>query len=184
MSTSPKKASPTKVVTGQVRLSYVNLLRPRAQEEGKDPKYSCAVLIPKTDKDTVAKIHAAVKVAAENGKELFGGKIPPNLKTPLRDGDTERDDEAYAGHWFLNASSFDKPGLVDENVQEVLDPSMVYSGTYARVSLNFYPYSQKGNRGVGAGLQNVQLLPGGAALSGRSRPSDDFSAVDEDFLVW
>jgi hypothetical protein len=51
------------------------------------------------------------------------------------------------------------------------------------VSVNFYPYNQAGNKGVGAGLQNVQKVADGEPLSGRSRAEDDFSAVDEDFLA-
>lgn len=39
-------AKPTKVVTGEVRLAYANLLTPRAPQPGADPKYSC-VLLPK-----------------------------------------------------------------------------------------------------------------------------------------
>ena len=33
------------------------------------------------------------------------------IKLPLRDGDTEREDEA-AGHWFINANS--RPQIVDK----------------------------------------------------------------------
>lgn len=35
------------------------------------------------------------------GVAKFGGKKPNKaaIKLPLRDGDIERDDEAYKGHW-------------------------------------------------------------------------------------
>lgn len=177
-----KAPSPTKVVTGRARLSYVNVFEPRASEDGKEPKYSVCVLIPKSDTATVDKINAAVAAAKEASTALWGGKIPPGLKTPLRDGDTERDGEEYKGHWFLNANSKARPGVVDVNVQPILDQSEVYSGCYGRVSLNFYGYNSNGNRGVGAGLQNVQKVGDGEPLSGRSRAEDDFTAVDDDFL--
>lgn len=177
------KPSATKVVTGRARLSYVNVFQPRAQEDGKDPKYSVCILIPKTDTATVDKVKAAIEAAKQAGITVWGGKVPPGLKLPLRDGDTERDAPEYKGHWFINASSKQKPGVVDQAVNPILDQAEIYSGVYGRVSVNFYPYNQAGNKGVGAGLQNVQKVADGEPLSGRSRAEDDFSAVDEDFLA-
>jgi len=43
---------PTKVLTGVVRLSYANLVTPRVNKQGDDPKYSVTLLIPKTDNAT------------------------------------------------------------------------------------------------------------------------------------
>lgn len=175
--------TPTKVVTGKVRLSYVNVFQPRAAKPGQEPKYSICVLIPKTDTATINKVKAAVKAAAEAGIGVLGGKVPAGLKNPLRDGDTERDSAEYKGHYFINANSKQKPGVVDASVQPILDASELQSGDYGRVSLNFYAYNQEGNKGIGAGLQNVQLLAKGEPLSGRSRAEDDFTAADEDFLA-
>lgn len=175
--------SPTKVVTGKARLSYVNVFQPRASKPGQEPKYSVCVLIPKTDTVTINKVKAAVKAAAEAGVGVLGGKIPAGLKNPLRDGDTERDTPEYKGHYFINANSKQKPGVVDASVQPILDAQEVYSGCYGRVSLNFYAYNQEGNKGIGAGLQNVQKLADGEPLSGRSRAEDDFTAAEEDFLA-
>lgn len=175
-------ATTTKVVTGKVRLSYANLLAPRANEEGQEPKYSVCLLIPKTDKDTVSKIKAAIEAAKEADKGKWGGKIPAGLKAGLRDGDTERDSPEYKGHWFLNASSKRKPQIVDSNLQPILDADEVYSGMYARVSVNFYGYNTNGNKGVGAGLGNVQKIADGERLAGAARAEDEFTAVEEDFL--
>ena len=85
--------SKTKVVTGVVRLSYANVWEPKAVSEGQTPKYSVSIIIPKEDKDTLAKINAAIDAAIEEGIGKFGGKKPnkATLKLPLRDGDVERD---------------------------------------------------------------------------------------------
>lgn len=171
----------TKVVTGKIRMSYANLFTPRAMVEGQDPKYSLCVLISKSDKETVNKINSAIDAAKKAGASLWGGKIPTNLKTPLRDGDEERpDQEEYAGHYFLNATSKQKPGVVDKSLNEILDTTEVYSGCYGRVSLNFYAFNQAGNKGIGCGLQNVQKLADGESLAGRTRAEDDFDAVDDE----
>ncbi|MFS1514585.1 DUF2815 family protein [Chengkuizengella sp. SCS-71B] len=180
----------TKVVTGKVRLSYVNIFQPQSINGG-DEKYSTSILIPKSDKETLRKIKAAVDAAKEQGRGQWGGKVPANCKTPLRDGDEERpDDEAYAGHYFLNATSKNKPGVAKPigkhpdgktKFEEITDTTEVYSGCYAKVSLNIYPFNVNGNRGIAAGLNNVVKVQDGDFLGGRSSVNDDFS--DEDFEV-
>jgi len=181
----------TKVTTGKVRLSYTHLFEAYAMD-GNTPKFSVSVIIPKSDKVTLQAIKEAVDEAKELGRSKLvskqGGQIPANLKTPLRDGDVERpDDEAYTNCYFLNASSNNKPGVVDQNVHPVLDATEVYSGCYGRLTINFYAFSASGNKGIAAGLGNVQKLAEGESLSGAfTRAENDFEAVEEtandDFL--
>lgn len=174
-------AKTTKVVTDKVRFSYVHIFKPHAMESGQEEKYSLVILIPKSDKKTLKKIKAATEEAKQLGSAKWGGKIPSNLKTPLRDGDTEREDqEEYAGHYFINCTSKTKPGVVDKDKQEILDSSEVYSGCYGRVSVNFYPFAVSGNKGVACGLNNVQKLADGEFLGGRSRAEDDFDDWEDD----
>lgn len=179
------KRTGTKVTTGKVRLSYAHLFEPHAID-GNEPKYSVSVIIPKSDKETLQAIKEAVAEAKEQGKGKWGGKVPANIKTPLRDGDIDREgDEAYAGCYFLNANSKNKPGIVDVNVQPILDSTEVYSGCYARLTLNFYAYNANGNKGIAAGLGNVQKLADGEPLGGFTRAEDDFDAIEsaeDDFL--
>lgn len=183
----------TKVITGKVRLSYCHIFEPRPDDNGEE-KYSVSILIPKEDKETLRKIKAAVDAAVEQGKSgKWGGKIPANLKKPLRDGDEERpDDEAYAGHYFLNATSKTKPGIAKPigkgpdgktKFQEITDSTEVYSGCYAKVSLNFYPYDAKGNKGVAAGLNNIVKVQDGEFLGGRASVQDDFAGEDFDDVI-
>ncbi len=170
----------TKVVTGLVRFSYANVWEPKSIN-GSDEKYSVSLIIPKTDKKTIAQIEAAVEAAKQEGKAKFGGKIPANLKLPLRDGDIDRpEDEAYKNSYFVNANSKERPGIVDKSVKPILDQYEFYSGCYGRASITFYAFNQNGNKGVACGLQNLQKLMDGEALSGRSRAEDDFSTFDDD----
>ena len=172
--------NPAKVITGVCRLSYANIWQAKSINGGA-PKYSASVLIPKSDTKTVAKVKAAIQAAYEEGEgKLKGnGKTAPSLaslKTPLRDGDTERpDDEAYAGHWFINANSNTAPGVVDSNREPIYDTSEIYSGVYARVSLSFYAFNSNGNRGIACALQNIQKVRDGEALGGKSKAEDDFN---------
>jgi len=178
------KQNGTKVVTGVVRLSYANVWEPTSIN-GSNPKYSVSLIIPKTDTQTIDAINAAVDAAIKEGAAKFGGKIPNKaaLKLPLRDGDIERDDEAYKGAYFVNANSTTAPQIVDRAVQPILDRGEVYSGCYARVSLNFYAFNSNGNRGIACSLGNIQKVKDGEALGGKSSAADDFTTEpDEDFL--
>jgi hypothetical protein len=173
----------TKLTTGKVRLSYANIWKPKAMAEGQEAKYSVSLLIPKSDTKTVNAIKSAIKAAAEEAQHTkFGGKIPANLKTPLRDGDDERsDDPSYAGHYFMNCSSKSKPIIVDRRREQITDENDVYSGCFAHVSVNFYAYNTSGNRGVACGLGNIQKVADGDALSGgRGNIESEFAVLDED----
>ncbi len=139
----------------------------------------------KAQPPTIAAINAAVDAAIKQGAAKFGGKIPNKaaLKLPLRDGDTEREDEAYKDSFFVNANSTTAPQIVDRAVQPILDRSEVYSGCYARVSVNFYAFNSNGNRGIACGLGNIQKIRDGEPLGGRTSAADDFATdLDDDFL--
>ena len=176
--------STTKVITGKVRFSYAHVFEPSAIEEGQEKKYSVSIIIPKKDTKTLNKIKEAIKAAAEEGKAKFGGTVPKNYKNPLRDGDEEReDDENYAGYMFINANSTRKPGLVDEDLNPIMDKDDFYSGCYGRASVNFYAFNVSGNKGVACGLNNLQKLEDGERLGGgASSAEDDFGADGDDLL--
>jgi len=171
--------SQTKVIV-PCRFSYLNCWEPNSVN-GSEPKYSVSAIIPKSDTKTIEAIKAAVEVAKKESVSKWGGKIPANLKLPLRDGDIDRpDDEAYADSYFFNANSRQAPQVVDKSVQPILDQSDVYSGCYGRVSVTFYGYNSNGNRGIAAGLGNIQKLRDGESLGGRTNAADDFDSMDDD----
>ena len=184
-----KYVNPTKVVTGVCTFSYLNCWEPKAIEGGK-PKYSVSLIIPKEDFKTVDKIKAAIKAAYEEGAGKLKGNgktVPPLslLKSPLRDGDTERpDDSNYAGCYFVNANSATAPGIVDADRQPIIERGEMYSGVKGRASINFYAFNVNGNKGIACGLNNLQKLSDGTPLGGRARAEDDFETADEDdFLL-
>ena len=176
-------SNPKKVMI-PCRFSFLHCWEPDSVN-GSEPKYSVSAIIPKSDTKTVSAIKAAIEVAKQESLPKWGGKFPPNLKLPLRDGDIDRpEDEAYAGCYFLNANSREKPQVVDKQVQPILDQTEVYSGCYGRITVTFYGYNSNGNRGVAAGLGNIQKLKDGYSLGGRAKASEEFEPVDddEDFL--
>jgi ABC-type glycerol-3-phosphate transport system substrate-binding protein len=179
-----------KVITGKdTRWSYANVWEPKSINGGV-PKFSVSLIIPKSDKKTIEAIKKAIQAAYKEGEAKLKGNsrsVPPleSIKTPLRNGDTERpDDEAYANSFFLNANSTTQPGIVDANVQPILTRSEVYSGVYGRASINFYAFNSNGNRGIACGLNNLQKIRDGEPLGSRTSAEDDFAdfVEDDDFL--
>ncbi len=167
------------IVTGEVRLSYVNVFQPKAPQNGQgEPKYSVTVLVPKTDVSTKQAIDAAIQQAINEAREK-GIQLPPMPAIPIHDGDGRRQNgEEFGaeckGHWVFTASSKNKPEVVDANLQPIISPTAVYSGCYGRVSLRFYPYNSAGRKGIGCGLGNVQKLRDGELLGGGTTAKEDF----------
>jgi hypothetical protein len=178
---------PTKVLTGEVRLSYVNLITPRAQNQGDTPKYSVQLLIPKSDTATVQDILQSIEAAAVSAvNEKWGGVRPAiDFKSILHDGDGTKPDAGtpYApeckGHWVLSATSERKPDVVHvSNINAPLAPNDIYSGMYARVTINFYGYKNR-KIGVGCGLGNVLKTRDGEPLSGGASAASDFAGIGQ-----
>ena len=111
-----------KVITGKVRLSFTkNVFTP--DEKG---SYSIMILVDKKDKETLAKINGAVDKFKTDPKAvtIWGSKFLASFKTPLRDGDTDRDTEKYPeykGHYFINCNSNQRPGVIDVDKVEIMD---------------------------------------------------------------
>lgn len=173
-----------KVITGKVRLSFTkNVFTP--DEKG---SYSIMILVDKKDKETLAKINGVVDKFKTDAKAvtIWGSKFLASFKTPLRDGDTERDTgkyPEYKGHYFINANTYNRPGVVDAQKNDIIDKSELYSGCYGRVSIMPAAYNVDGNKGIKFYLNNVQKLADGEPLgSSVSNAADDFTAVEDDFL--
>lgn len=179
---------PTKVLTGEVRLSYVNLVTPRANNN--DPsgtlRYSTTLLIPKTDISVKQNIDASIEAAAKDAQsKIWNGIRPPVLHIPIHDGDGLRENGTpfgpeCKGCWVITASTKNKPQIVHQSdIHTELLPQDIYSGMYARVTINFFGYMKAGKKGVGCGLGNVMKTRDGEALSGGSTAASDFAGIGQ-----
>lgn len=172
-----------KVLTGEVRLSYANLTQPRTPQGGGDPKYSVTLLIQKTDVKTKADIDSSIRAAIQEGiSKKWNGKQPPQIHTPIHDGDGKKEngepfgDECH-GCWVISASSKQKPEVVEQSLAPIINASDIYSGMYARVTIRFFAYDSNGKRGIGCGLGNVMKTRDGEPLSGHSSAESDFADI-------
>ena len=187
-----------KALTGEVRLSFVNVVTPRAPKQGGEAKYSLTMLIPKSDTTTKADIDQSMQAAAQEATaKTWNGVRPPNLRVPIYDGDGVRPSgepfgEECRGHWVMTASSKMKPQVVGmDNINVELAPEDIYSGMYARVTMRFFGYSNSGNKGIGCGLGNVMKTRDGERLSGGASAASDFAdygksiaGTNDDLPAW
>ena len=177
------KKSDTAIRIGEVRFSFPRVFTPGSVDENSPKKYSCSILIDKDNDAAVKLVREAIDAAAKKGAEKFwSGKVPANIKKPLRDGDFDReDDPAYHGMWFLNANNTRKPGVqvLEDGMRYDATEEDFYAGCYGAVTLDFYPYDKKGNKGVAVSLGNlIKLRDGEHLASGGESTDSSFSDLD------
>lgn len=173
--------------TPTFRVSYPNVFKARRNEmNGKDEFSVVALFEPGAD---LSALKAAAQKAIVDKWGPDKAKWPSNLRSPFRDqAERAKDVDGkrvlpaghVAGAIFLNLKSQQRPGVVDQNVQDIIDESQFYAGCYARASVNAFAYDQKGNRGVSFGLGNIQKVRDGEPLGNRAKPEADFAPIEMD----
>jgi len=187
----------TKAILGNapnrlVRFNHLHVITPRINTNNGKTEYTVQIFIPKDNVEDVAAIKKAIAAAHDKTFKSKGKPVPPNAWNPLRDGDkdTKQDGTPFGpeakGCYLLTAkvnSEWGKPSVVDNSFKAITNPSDFISGDWGRVSVNAYGYTT-GTGGVGIGLVNIQKVkPGDPLRSRQSRPEDDFTAEEPDFLA-
>ena len=184
------------LATGEVRLSFPNLVTPR--ERNGRLKYGVTALVPKSDEATVGAIRKActeVYEAACQKDGVFGGRRPQVPSDALlHDGDgLKRNGTEYGpecrGHWVLYLSApfqtadgraIPRPGIVTaDNPSHPLtddEAAFIKAGDYGRVALEVYAYSSNGADGITASLLYTMWTRAGEPL-GNVRPPVDVAAL-------
>lgn len=166
--------------TPKGRLSYVYLTKPNPKAKTKDGvlKYTTTILLPPDSDLTLLK-----QAAADAAKEEFGEKLTDAqgkkiiLKSPFLSGEDKAGPD-FKGWTVLRLSSMGKPGIVDATGNAVSDDENVYSGRWAFISVRPFTYNTDGNRGVGFGMANVQVLDHDDPLAGRPRAETEFAPIE------
>lgn len=163
------------IMTPEFRVSFPYVFRPqKAMEAGKDPKFSLVMLFPPGADLTALKNAALAAITEKWGADKTKW---PKLRLPFRD-QGEKTQEGYVkGAVFITATSKQKPGLVDQGVQPIIDETQFYAGCYAKATLRAFTYENTGNKGVSFGLQNVQKTRDGESLSGRVNAEKEFAPI-------
>lgn len=174
----------TKVTTPEFRVAFPAVFKAKRNTLSNKDEFSVVALFKKGE--DLSALKAAAKAALVKKFGADQGQWPQNLKNPFRDqGDRAKVKDGKEvlpqgyepGAIYLNLKSDQRPGVVDQNVQEIIDEAEFYGGCWARASINAYAYDQAGNRGVAFGLGNLQKLRDDDHFGNRTKPQDDFSAV-------
>jgi len=180
----PGEARSEVIISPEGVLMFEHLFRPRADQKTRDgrPKFTATLCIkPKFQKTAQFK---AMKAAVDGCiAEKWGDQKPKKLKVPfLTVEDLDKVPQGIEdGDIFIRVTAVNKPKLVDQHVQEILDESELYAGCRVRMSIQAYTWTDdKGGKGVSFGLNNVQKIGDGDHLSGGSRAEDDFDEVETD----
>jgi hypothetical protein len=165
-----------KLVTPPFRVCFPNVFEKRSFNEG-EPKFSVmAVFDPssfgKAETAAFKRLQAAANEAAKDKlrKPLSDGAV----RSPFRDGaEKEHLEGIEAGFIFITLSTKLRPGVIDRDMQPIIDEEVFYPGCYARATVNAYAYDNV-SKGVAFGLQNIQKIGDGENLTGRTKAEDDF----------
>lgn len=174
-----RKPRPTRVKTPKFRAAFVTLFEPRGMDDDPDGKKSYSVTMLFDKNADLSEMKKAVEAAIQ---KKWGNKRPANLRLPFRDaGEKAGEYEGFKkGMTFVTARTYDKPQVVDQDVNPITDRKELYSGCYAWATVVAGAYEARGNKGVAFYLNNVQKLADGEPLGGTSRAEDDFKPVDSD----
>lgn len=177
-----KKFAGLKVMTPKFRMSFPHLFKPHSMDNKNEPKYSVVMLFPEGEE-----LKEMKKVAKQCSKENFSGE--KGIQMPFND-QGEKDYEGYEpGCLMVAATSPMKPGVVDDNVEDVIDPGEVYPGRWARATVQPFAWTFGKKKGVSFGLRNIQLLDHDDNLAGGASAQSDFgddngddADEDDDFM--
>lgn len=165
-----------KIVTPPFRVSFPCVFEKRGFE-GSEPKFSItAVFDVNSFGSKERNAFKAMQVIAEAAaQEKFHASYKSKgLRGPFRDGAEKEHLEGFGpGLIFCTLSTKMRPGLINREMQPILEEEEFYAGCYARATITAYAYSNV-SKGVAFGLHNVQKLGEGENLTGRSAPEDDF----------
>jgi len=174
-----------KFVTNEVRLTFVHINAPNPKLSGPTgSKYTLCALVPKSDAEGVKKLRDYIDLLIDFHKATWGGRIPDDLNNPLKDGDIERTKYSeYANHYYFNCGTKFKPTVYNHERIQILDPTQIYSGMYARLCVAGFAYSHSGKHGVSLGLESVQKTRDGEHLFRRTDLGEVFVDEPDDILA-
>lgn len=188
-----------RIITPVFRLSYAQLFNPKQNPQSGNWSYQATMIFDPNDKDVdFTELKAIIEEAIQ---DKWGTNRPSFIKAPLRKGIQKDNDHPngfdlsknpeYSGMVIAAASSYVKRmpngdfdqngrvGLVDQNVQEIINQSDLYSGCYCRAQISAYGTQREGvSPVVSFGLHNVQKVADGDSLGGAGNgdPTAAFSS--------
>lgn len=165
-------------IVGPVRLSYLNVFRPRKNGLKNDElEYSATLLIPKAPNqfcpDPKAVGSSLTEIIKNAAAEKFG-EGAKGWRSPLKDGDTDLGEDGAPknpGYYTVRCScKADFPPVLIDGARNHVT-SGFESGDWGKVKLSAWTYDTSGNKGISVGLRAVQFLYKDEPLGQSSDPT-------------
>lgn len=177
------EATRIQIVTDPVRISFPYLFKKREmkdQDGTRQPerdRYECVLLVPPSTGD-------AEKIAAAIGEAMsakFGADWKSELsamemaKLPLKKcAENKWFKDQFAGWHFVNSWSKERPNIVDQDFEDIIDPDKVYAGCWCRFQLTLLAWeSKKGGKLCLVSLDNVMFVADDERLGGGKQSAKD-----------
>lgn len=179
-------------ITPTFRVSYPSVFEKRLNKLSGKQEYSVMAIFPKGTDLTELKAAANAAIVEKWGADKAKWPKDPatgaiKIRNPFRPHEDRKDKETGAlpegmeagGLYLTLRAEKNRPQVVDQKKNEILDPSDFYAGCWARASVTVYAYQHaSGNCGVNFGLNNLQKVKEGDPLGSRTRAQDDFQPVE------
>jgi hypothetical protein len=173
--------SGVRIIFGPVRLSFLNVFKPRKNEDRDEMEYSLSALIDKGDEELLDYLEEQIDAAC---KKKFG-KLLPKFSSCLMDGDEETDKEGdpkAPGCFYISIRTpEDQPPVLigpDGRELDVSDARHWNSGDWGYVKVDMFGYDTKKN-GVSTRLLAVNFTAKDESFGGVT--SQDPDAVKKEF---
>lgn len=189
------KPNARKIKTPPFRMSFPNILVPRAAEEGGKPRFELTLLLPPGTDTAPFKAALRAAMVEKHGEDTSKWpKLKRKADDVIRDFakyNTEDAKTTLPGNWAgwtmvrTAAQEAKPPGIVgptkgpDGKFPVIKDPREIYGGRWARATIEAFFYDRKDGKGVTFGLVNVQLLKHDVSFgNGVAKPEEDFDDAD------
>ena len=161
------------------RLSFARLWKPKAFQEGQDPRFEATFLLDPSNADhasTIAEIKAAaMKLIKESGLDARVFKLC------FGKGD-DKPYDGYAGMVYIAANNKTRPTVVDRNRNPVAegDKQAPYSGCIVNTNLTLWLQNNQYGKRINANLRIVQFVADGPAFGVQAaKAEDEFEALGD-----
>lgn len=159
-------------ITPLGRVSYPNLFKAKVDSfDSSKSYYSVDLIFPKSKDLKTCPLNSLRNEIEKAIKEKWP-KRPPILTLPIKDGDGLKPqagtpyDEAYHGCWFITLKNKRRPQVVDSQLRQITDETLIYGGCYGHASYQLYAYDNKGKKGISVSLNNFQKVRDGEPFGG------------------
>lgn len=160
-----------------VRLSFPNLFQTSSFGGDDTGKYDATFILDKKEHKAIIKeIQAGMQALAD---EKFKGKLPPDDKLCLKDGDDTLREELQ-GAYSVKASTKKRPLVLNRDKTPITeDDNVIYAGCYVHGIISLWLQNNQYGKRINASLDGVMFNALGEPFGAPPIDADEFDAFGD-----